>query len=290
MGGNGNFCRASGPLGLIYTGGLRTLLIRPGGIGDCILSFPAMEALAAGETEVWISGLVVSLVRFASRVRSISSTGIDLLGLPDVEPPPQTIAALSCFDSIVSWYGTNRPEFRETVARLGLPFRFLDALPPNHTGMHAADFYLHQAGRAGAAVPRIACPRSRGDYAVIHPFSGSPRKNWPLHRFRELARQLKMPVRWCAGPEEELPEEELDDAVRFDDLYDLAKWLANARVYIGNDSGITHLAAAVGAPVVAVFGPTDPAVWGPRGECVHVISKPGAWPEVDEVAARAIML
>jgi len=271
---------------LIYTVLLRTLLIRPGGIGDCILSFPAMEAMAAGETEVWISGLVVSLVRFASRVRSLSSTGIDLLGLPDVEPPPPTIDALSRFHSIVSWYGTNRPEFRDAVARLGLPFRFLDALPPGHSTTHAADFYLRQAGRAGTAVPRIACERSRGDdYAVIHPFSGSPRKNWPLHRFRELAHRLNMPVRWCAGPEEELA-----DALRFDDLYELAKWLASARLYVGNDSGITHLAAAAGAPVIAVFGPTDPAVWGPRGERVHVISQPGAWPEVDEVAARAIML
>ena len=270
---------------LIYTVFLRTLLIRPGGIGDCILSFPAMEAMVAGETEVWISGQAVSLVRFASRARSLSSTGIDLLGLHDVEPPPQIIDSLSRFDSIISWYGANRPEFREAVASLGLPFRFLDALPPGHNTMHAADFYFRQAGRAGPAVPRIACQSHGGDYAVIHPFSGSPRKNWPLPRFRELADRLDMPVRWCAGPEEKL-----ENAVRFDDLYGLAEWLANARLYIGNDSGITHLAAAVGTPVVAIFGPTDPAIWGPRGERVQVISKHGAWPEIDEVAARAIML
>jgi len=264
---------------------LNTLLIRPGGIGDCILSFPALEAMVAGETEVWITGTVAPLVHFASRVRNLSSTGIDLLGLPDVEPPPQTIDALSRFDSIVSWYGTNRPEFREAVARLGLTFRFFDALPPGQSTIHAADFYLRQAGRAGTAVPRIACERTAGDYVVIHPFSGSPRKNWPLERFRELAQRLNMPVRWCAGPEEEL-----EHAVRFDDLCELAKWLAGARLYVGNDSGITHLAAAVGAPVVAVFGPTDPAVWGPRGERVHVVSRPAAWPEVDEVIARAIVL
>ncbi len=87
---------------------------------------------------------------------------------------------------------------------------------------------------------------------MIHPFSGSARKNWPLERFRELAARLAMPVRWCAGPEEAL-----NDAVRFENLYDLACWLSSARVYIGNDSGLTHLAAAVGVPVVAIFGPTD---------------------------------
>ena len=117
-------------------------------------------------------------------------------------------------------------------------------------------------------MPHIDCPRHDGGFAVIHPFSGSAKKCWPLDRYRELARRLEvhMPVRWCAGPEETLP-----DAVRIDDLYELACWLATARVYIGNDSGITHLAAAVGTPVVALFGPTDPRIWAPRGDRVRIV-------------------
>ena len=120
-------------------------------------------------------------------------------------------------------------------------------------------------------IPRIECAVERGDYAVIHPFSGSARKNWPLERFRALAEKMQrvMPVRWCAG-EDDPP---LAGAVRIDDLYELACWLAKARVYIGNDSGITHLAAAVGTPVLALFGPTDPEVWAPRGQHVRV----GRW-------------
>src|SRR5207302_7263558 len=82
-------------------------------------------------------------------------------------------------------------------------------------------------------------------------------------KFREVARQLKIPVRWCAGPEEEL-----EDAIHINNLYDLACWLARARVYIGNDSGISHLAAAVGTPTIVLFGPTDPAVWAPLGSRV----------------------
>lgn len=190
-----------------------------------------------------------------------------MLGLPGVEPPAPLIEALRSFDSIVSWYGANRPEFRETVAALGLPFQFLDALPPD-AEIHAADFFLRQAGGSGEAVPRIHCSAvARGDFAVIHPYSGSPRKNWPLDRFREVAARLPMPVRWCAGPEEDL-----ENAERFDNLYELACWLAGARIYIGNDSGVTHLAAAVGTPTVAIFGPTDPAVWAPRGDRVAVVS------------------
>jgi hypothetical protein len=265
---------------------LRRLLIRPGGIGDCILSLPALEYLIADHTEVWAPGAVAPLIRFADRVRSLSSTGLDLVGLPDVESPRETIAALAQFDSIVSWYGANRADFRDAVARLGLRFRFLEALPREQHITHAADFFLRQAGGGGAgggtAIPRIPCPRSDGGFAAIHPFSGGASKNWPLERFRTLAKRLNIPVRWCAGPEEPLP-----DATRFDDLHQLALWLARARLFIGNDSGITHLAAAVGTPVVAVFGPTDPTVWGPRGERVRVVSSARGWPGVEEVLASA---
>lgn len=245
----------------------RRLIIRPGGIGDCILSLPSIEVLRTATTEVWVPSGVVPLIR-GSEARAIASTGIDSLGLPGVEPPPGLIDKLRSFDSIVSWYGANRAEFREQMQGIGLPFHFLDALPETGAKIHAADFFLAQAGGSGAAIPRIVCELgARGDFAVIHPFSGSARKNWPLNRFRELAARLALPVQWCAGPEEAM-----EDAVRFENLYGLACWIASARVYIGNDSGITHLAAAVGTPVVAIFGPTDPAVWAPRGERVLVVS------------------
>jgi hypothetical protein len=245
---------------------LKRLIIRSGATGDCILALPAMESLHADRTEVWVTSANVPLIRFADTVRSIASTGLDLVGIPDRDPPPRVQDSLAAFDSIVSWYGTNRPEFRAAVA--GLPFRFLDALP-NQPGVHAADFCLGQVRQAsGPAIPRLECPCvERAGFVAIHPFSGSAKKNWPLDRFRELARRLDAPVRWCAGPEEPL-----EDAVRFENLWDLACWLASARLYIGNDSGITHLAAAVGTPVVALFGPTDPAIWAPRGDCISVVA------------------
>jgi hypothetical protein len=247
---------------------LRRLLIRPGAIGDCILSLPALECLCADYTEVWVPSAVVSLIRFADRVRSIASTGLDLLGLAGVAPPGLLVENLRQFDSIFSWYGSNRVEFRECIRALELPVTFLSALPPPGDRTHAADYFLREAGCSGPAWPRIPTSvQPPGDFAAIHPFSGSPRKNWPLDRFRELARRLPIPVRWCAGPDETL-----EDAVRIDDLYELACWLATARLYIGNDSGITHLAAAVGIPVIALFGPTDPAIWGPRGERGRIVS------------------
>ncbi len=256
-----------------YAEFLKRLIIRPGAIGDFIVSIPAMECLRTAYLEVWVAERNVPLAeRIAQHARSIGSTGLDLLEVTG--PDARLLETLGGFDSIVSWYGANRPEFREAVAALRLPFQFFAALPPaicGSQGAHAVDFYLEQALSiapcASDGIPRIACNATRGGFAAIHPFAGSAKKRWPLERFKELARRLepRMPVEWCAGPEDELP-----GARRFDDLYERACWLARARIYIGNDSGPTHLAAAVGTPVVALFGPSDPAVWAPRGPHVAI--------------------
>ena len=236
-------------------------MIRPGAIGDLIVSLPALEFLRADYTEVWVAGPNVPLVRFADRVRSISSTGLDALELG--RAPASLMTHLASFDSIVSWYGATREEFRRGVQ--GLPIEFHQALPDAPDG-HATDFYLRQVGAPLGANARIEVPRQvNEEFVAIHPFSGGRQKNWPLQRFRELAMKLG-DVRFSAGPEEALR-----GAIRFDDLFELACWLKRAALYVGNDSGITHLAAAVGMPTVALFGPSNPGVWAPRGQNVKVL-------------------
>jgi heptosyltransferase-3 len=253
---------------------LKRLIIRPGALGDFIVFIPAMECLRAAYLEIWTAPRNVPLAaRIAQHARPIASTGLDLLEVTG--PSAELLETLTRFDSIVSWYGANRPEFRQAAAALRLPFQYFPALPPEGCGVHAADFYVEQvrsiAPCGSDGVPRIACDARRSGSAVIHPFAGSPKKRWPLERFQELAERLAciMPVEWCAGPEDELP-----GARRFEDLYELACWLAAARLYIGNDSGPTHLAAAVGTPVVALFGPSDPVVWAPRGPRVAIAAGP----------------
>jgi len=76
-------------------------------------------------------------------------------------------------------------------------------------------------------------------------------------------------------------------------LVQIAGLLSLAAVTVGNDSGPTHLAAAVGCPTVAVFGPTDPVVWAPVGSRVSILGGPSSgtrWPEVAPVesALRAL--
>lgn len=220
---------------------MRTLLIRPGAIGDCIRHFPEMEALRTEYTEVWIPRPLTPLVLFADRVRALADTGINLAGLPGM-PLPESLAA---FDHIHSWYGTNQPGFRAAVAHL--PFTFYPALPT----------------APPTAVPRIPIQGPAHGRIVLHPYSGSAKKNWPLANFHAVAQHLEN-VTWTCGPDEAL-----ENAERFDNLADLARWLSGARLYIGNDSGITHLAAAVGAPTLALFGHTDPAIWCPAGPNVR---------------------
>lgn len=236
---------------------MRRLLIRPGAIGDIILSLPALEAARGDYTEVWAPRPVLPLIRFADRTRAIIDTGLELVGILEGTRVP-AFDALATFDSIYSWYGTNREDFRDAVSHL--PFTFFPALPPPAEG-----------------IPSIPVPqRPLGDFAVIHPFASSPLKRWPAANFRAVAESLEMPIQWCAGPEEEWP-----GATRIDDLYELACWLAQARVYLGNDSGIAHLAAAVGVPVVSIFLGSDPQIWAPRGVHVRVLRNP----DVAEVLA-----
>src|SRR5579862_7460617 len=96
-------------------------------MGDFIVSLPALECLHCDYLEVWTTSANLPLARFAHKARSIASTGLDLLEL--TEPDPRLLDALRGFDEIVSWYGTGRPEFRDRVASLDLPFRFFPALP-----------------------------------------------------------------------------------------------------------------------------------------------------------------
>jgi len=221
---------------------MRRLLIRPGAIGDVILSLPTLESAKAEYTEVWAPRATLPLIRFADKTRAIAETGLDLIGITDTAKCP----ALETFDEIFSWYGTARPEFREAVAHL--PFKFFPAQSLPETA------------------PRIEVPPSpRQDFTIIHPYSSSPKKNWPLENFHQLASKLNN-VKWC-------------EPGQIDDLYELACWISTASLYIGNDSGISHLAAAVGTPVIAIFMSTDPRIWAPRGEHVVVLENPS----VDQV-------
>lgn len=241
---------------------MKVLLIRPGAIGDCLLWLPLVQFLRRDWTTVWISSPLVPLVRNVDEVRALSSTQLGLLGLEGLEPPQALIAQLRSFDLIVSWYGANRPSFISALEGTGVPCVFHKALPHPDWEGSVTDFYAKQIGAPQGLVPSLS-PGGTGKVTqrntiVIQPFSGSGNKNWPLRFYRELAEQLRLPVEWLAGPEEEL-----EGAIRIPQLDQLAKWIGAAKLYVGNDSGITHLAAMMGVPTLALFGPASPKCWQP---------------------------
>lgn len=111
--------------------------------------------------------------------------------------------------------------------------------------------------------------------SLIHPGSGSTAKNWPVEKFLALSRQLQglgHRVVWIRGPAE-VGQPDAWDGERIDrpSLQTLAAILAVSRIFIGNDSGVSHLAGATGTSLVVLFGPTNPTVWRPDGPRVQVV-------------------
>ena len=120
-------------------------------------------------------------------------------------------------------------------------------------------------------------------YFVVHPGSGGRWKAWPASSFVRLGEHLadEGEIVWVGGPADDDVLKEIRrlsrggslNLIESPPLPALADLLSSARGFVGSDSGVTHLAAACGAPTVALFGPTDPAVWGPRGKRVVILRR-----------------
>ena len=127
-------------------------------------------------------------------------------------------------------------------------------------------------------------------------WSLAPMKTWPLEKFIELARRVgeQMPVRFNLGEAEQaleaallaaLPEASL---IREDALLDTSRAINRATHFLGNDTGITHLAAALGLDVTVLFGPSDPLTWAPRGKGRVTVLDRMETRSVDEVVAACM--
>jgi ADP-heptose:LPS heptosyltransferase len=129
----------------------------------------------------------------------------------------------------------------------------------------------------------------RTNAILLHPGSGSKKKVWPVERFVELFHYLQKHtesrVFVILGPAEGTETQKAFEGIQWDlgsrapvllkglSLLGLASVMEGCRLYIGNDSGITHMAAALDIPTLAIFGPTDPVLWAPRGKKVGVLRK-----------------
>ncbi len=158
--------------------------------------------------------------------------------------------------------------------------------------VHIVDYHISLFSRYKdfdiPLIPQIRIPDTgtyfscNNKYICIAPGSGSSIKNWPLSRFIETADYLKCTgysIVWICGPaEDNLTIPDNDTILRNADLLQIAAVLSKCELYIGNDSGITHLAAATGCNILALFGPSDPTIWSPRGLNVKILQKPSICP------------
>ena len=110
---------------------------------------------------------------------------------------------------------------------------------------------------------------------IMHPGSGSQKKNWPLAKFAyvsDLLKRVGCSVLWIIGPvESSMTAPSGVRVIRNKELPYLLGVLSQGDLYLGNDSGISHCAAAAGCPSIVIFGPSDPVVWRPFGDNVTIL-------------------
>ncbi|MGE0454105.1 MAG: glycosyltransferase family 9 protein [Vicinamibacteria bacterium] len=144
--------------------------------------------------------------------------------------------------------------------------------PPDAREAPPPDLVFTEGERASAAEQVRDLPAA---FLALHPGSGSPRKNWPEQRFAALAASASAGRPWLLvlGPAEAGARLARAGGARVlrAPARVVAAVLARAGAYVGNDSGVSHLAAAAGAPTLALFGPTDPALWAPLGRHVATL-------------------
>lgn len=271
--------------------GARVCLIRLRSLGDCVLTTPAIALLKQARPDLRVSVVV------EPRFEEIFA------GNPNVETtlsPDWRIVRSSKPDLIVNLHGGSRSIWMTALSgapwragfshhsftfaynlRIGRAQRILGVNRTVHTAEHLASAFF-SLGVPFAEIPRanlFAEPSPiEGRYAVLHPFASASEKQWPAERFLELGRFLALchiePI-FLAGPE--------DDAAIFESqrvfrgsLPEVKSLLSAASVFIGNDSGPAHMAAAFGIPSVVLFGPSNPVIWGPwRTEAEIIIDPDG---------------
>ena len=249
-----------------------TLAIHLGALGDYILALPALAALArSGELEAWGPSRERLSLALAPRgpIARVGPLPHSLFG----EDPP----SLDSFGRIVVFAREEGP--------LAANLRGAVFVHAGERG-HVSDALLDALVAAGlvppdsSRTPTLDVPRRDTGLLVVQPGAGGRGKRWAPERFAAVARRSGLETVCLLGPAELDPPQ---PALRFGSrvveapsLEEVVHLLAGARAYLGNDAGVTHLAAAVGAPTVAVFGPTDPARWGPRGwGPIEIVRAPG---------------
>ncbi|EDY20496.1 glycosyl transferase family 9 [Chthoniobacter flavus Ellin428] len=287
----------------------RILVIRGGAIGDFILTLPAIGLLRENfpEAQLEILGYehIIELARarfYADATRSIEYGPMAGFFVPNSKLAPDLVEYFASFQQVVSYLFDPDLFFENNLRRAGVK-NFLPAYAKIDDSQHAAQQLAQPLQRmalfldsAAAELYPSAEDRARakeflGDSTApviaIHPGSGGVRKNWPAENWATIAKGLsryapEARVLLIGGEADAAPLATVQQALRGAPvllaqnlpLPHLAAVLERCRLFLGHDSGISHLAAAVETSCVLLFGPTDPAIWAPANEKVTVVTAP----------------
>jgi heptosyltransferase III len=280
----------------------KLLVIRGGAIGDFILTLPVLAALRqhfpAARLEVLGYPHIAQLALaggLACDVRSIEARPLAGFFARAAVLDPALQSYFAGFPVILSYLYDPDEIFQANVQR-NCPGQFIAGphRPDDAKGQHATEVFLEPLKRLAIfdadPVPHLSIsappnptPASGPSRLALHPGSGSERKNWPLANWIDLQKQLAAATA-CSfllvGGEAEsdklttmaavLPPHRLEVAFGWP-LAKLAARLADCTAFVGHDSGITHLAAALGLRSLALWAETPEAVWRPRGDHVRVL-------------------
>ena len=265
----------------------RVLVIHFGALGDFVLSFHALGRLAAwaGRENLVVAarGELGELVVGSQQL--VALEGEMISGAMSPEPPQKVLNWLGEFGLVVVFSSGPRPELARNTMRAGAGLWQLPTRPPE--GMHLVQAQLKVLEEKGLTQPapplrpHISQPLPPPCPVVAPGSGGRPKRLEPELAgkiIEELSSQGK--VKLVFGPAEEPAYRNAVLAacntkpivVAEPTLRDLVHVLAGASPYLGADSGVTHLAAVLGVPTVAVFKASDPRAWGPIGENVEVLS------------------
>jgi heptosyltransferase-2 len=226
----------------------KTLIVRVCAIGDFVFNLPALIAMQKLEPDTRFTlvgnASTMSLAKTFVAVDAIYSIELQPWARLFYEPVPDLE-----FDNAIVWM--KDPAVADNLRSSGIPS--VIRADPFPTSGHAADHLLRTLDLPRPALPDLWNPD--GATVFVHPGSGNPSKEWP--HFPELMTRLK--ASRVIPQNLSLPE--------------LMSEISRCRAFVGNDSGITHLAAYIGCPTTILFGPTDPRVWGSLGRRARVLWK-----------------
>jgi heptosyltransferase III len=279
----------------------KILVIRGGAIGDFILTLPVLTALRRQFPRTHlellgyphIAGLALA-GGLVQRVQSIESRALAGFFAQNGSLVEDLVDYFSEFDIIVSFLYDPDEIFQNNV-RLCSQAQFIAGphRPDNGDGLHASEVFLKPLERLAVfdaeAVPRLEVGRAfettiaTGRWLAAHPGSGSEKKNWPEAKWLELLTHLMQATTLkllLVGGEAErerlarleaaLPRTRIK-VMQSAPLPEVAQWLASCVGFIGHDSGISHLAAAVGLPSLILWGDTEETIWRPRGRNMTIL-------------------